>query len=125
MNLRLYLLIPICLTILVLAWLFAAAVQDARLRIAVEGGYYQMEPAWIRVRVSVDPDAANRGLLVAAISDGFETSSYEQLEGTASPLTRWKTFKDVPAGTYALIARVDRGHALTWYARTSVTVIGR
>lgn len=123
--LRLPLLGAVLLTVGALVWLASVALQDAKLRIAVEGAKIQFEPGYIRLRVRVEPEKANRGLMVAAISDGFETSSYEQLEGNRSPRTRWFTFRDVPAGEYAIIARVDRGAEPVWYARTALTVLAR
>lgn len=99
--------------------------DDAKLRIVVEGGRVQMEPAWIRLRIRVEPDALNRALTVALIGDGFETSSLEQLEGDRARITRWIEYKDVPAGVYAVVAEVYRPPEQAWHAEAEVTVISR
>lgn len=90
----------------------------------MEGYAIQFAPAYVRLRILVEPDAANRGLYVALVSEGFETSSYEQLEGMDSPRTRWREFKDVPEGEYAAVAVVERGRASRWTDRVPIRVMG-
>ena len=96
-----------------------------RLRIVVESGTYQFAPATVRLRIRVEPDAANRALAVGLISDGYETSSLEQLSGAQAPITRWVEYHDIPAGVYAVVATVHRPDADPWRAATAVTVVGQ
>lgn len=124
-DLRFHALLPIMLTIIGLAYAYHLAVADAQVRIAVESGYYLSEPAYIRLRVTVQPDPANRGLTVAAVSANFETSSYEQLDGASAPRTRWRDWRDIPAGEYVVVADVDRSPQRPWRATTRFTVVGR
>lgn len=98
---------------------------DEPVRIKLESGYYLFEPAWIRIKVQVEPDEANRGLFVTAVSDSFERSSFEQLEGTRSRRTRWVDWPDVPAGNYTVTAYVDRPGDRPWRAIDGFRVIGR
>jgi len=93
--------------------------------VTVESGYFVFEPAWIRLRVRVEPEAENRGLTVALHGDDYDTSSYEQLDGDHAPRTRWVTFKDVPAGVYTVTAIVERAEGRPWRATAGVTVMGR
>lgn len=92
-------------------------------RVVVEGGHYRYEPAYIRLKITVEPHAANRGLWVQADSGSFATSSYEQLEGEASSRTRWVVWKDLPAGAYTVTATVDRGAERSWHGQAGFTVL--
>ena len=93
------------------------------MRVSVSGRIFS-EPAYVVVKTRIEPHAGNRGLLVALISDGFSTSSFEQLAGSRAPITRWKTFKDVPAGAYEVQAALERAPGALFYDRTSILVIG-
>lgn len=95
------------------------------MRVYVEGARTQFEPGYIRVRVMVEPHQDNRGLTVAAISEGFSRSSYEQLEGVRSPRTRWIDWPNVPSGEYDIIARVTRATGRTVQDRAHVSVLVR
>jgi hypothetical protein len=64
------------------------------------------EPALLRIRVRVEPNAANRALAIAAESDGYYRSSMFELEGDRAPQTFFVEFKGVPAGAYQLSAVV-------------------
>src|SRR3990167_4997924 len=75
------------------------------------GARVQFEPGVVRVRVRVVPHAVNRGVTVAAISEGFTRSSYEQLDGLQAPITRWIEWRDVPAGEYDVIAHLSPARA--------------
>lgn len=99
--------------------------SESSLAVVVEGGHFFREPAWIRVRIRVERDTANRGLTVAALSEGFERHSYEQLDGTIARRTRWVEWPDVPAGEYLVVAQVHRGPLPPWRATTRFTVIAR
>ena len=123
-NLRLHLLVPLCLTCTTLVWLAATAIQQAQIQIAIEGGRVQFEPAHFRLRIRIEPHQDNRGLTAAAIADGFIIrSSYEQLDDS-SPRTRWIDWPDMPAGEYAVLAQLTRTQQ-TLTDRAAVTVIGR
>lgn len=113
-----------CLVILVLAYAFHLVVTDAKLKIVVEGGAFHFAPATVRLRIRVEPDVKNRALAVGIISPDFETSSLEQLDGDKAPITRWVTYKDVPAGEYAVVAEVYRPEDRPWREETSVSVRG-
>jgi hypothetical protein len=70
---------------------------------------FAFAPAWLRIRVSVEPNAANRTLTIAAESDGYYRSSLIELEGDSGPQTYFVEFKHVPAGAYELSAVVRNG----------------
>jgi hypothetical protein len=64
-------------------------------------------PAFLRIRVRVEPQAANRTLAIAAESDGYYRRSLIELEGDNNgPRTFFVEFKNVPAGAYELSAVV-------------------
>lgn len=99
--------------------------SESGVAVVVENGHFAMAPAWIRVRVRVDRDQANRGLTVAALSDGFERHSYEQLDGMLARRTRWVEWPDVPTGEYLVVAVVNRGVLPSWRATARINVIAR
>ena len=94
------------------------------LTVVVEGGHFKSEPAYVRLRIRVEPDPDNRGLWVSAVSDDFATSSYKQLARDSAP-TRWVIWKDIPAGVYTVVAVVERGADRPWRASAGFQVIGR
>ena len=102
-----------------------AASEDAKLKVTVEGGRIQFEPATVRLRVRVEPDPQNRALTVGIDSADFSTSSLEQLEGDRAPITRWRTFTGIPAGEYEAIAELYRAPNESVLARDRLTVLGR
>ena len=112
------------LLVFVLAYVYYAT--EATLRVTVEGEHFRFEPATIRVRVTVEPDAQNR-YLIMALNDGDVTvgRSDEELRGAAAPRTRWREFKSVPAGEYAAVAVVHRADRSELQARAAVTVLSR
>ena len=121
-DLRLHVLLPALLAVCGLAYVYHLAVAAAPVQIAVEGARVQFEPGVVRVRVRVVPHAVNRGVTVAAISEGFTRSSYEQLDGLQAPITRWIEWRDIPAGEYDVIAHLSPTGAED---RTTVSVLGR
>ena len=86
-------------------------------------GHFHTAPATIRLRVRVEPDAANQLLTTVIDADGFYTSSDEDLTARSRP-TRWVEFRDVPEGFYAATAVVQRVSGRPWRARTAFVVIG-
>ncbi len=77
-------------------------------------------PATVRVVVTVEPEADNRELELVADSGVFYTSSTVQLDGSKAPRLQSFVFKELPAGTYEVFARVvqkngDRRQATAEY----------
>lgn len=113
-----------------LPWLIVALLTvplqaEEPLRITVESARFQFEPAYIRLRIRVDPHRENRALTVGIVSANFETSTLEVLEGHRAPISRWREFKDVPAGEYEAISELVRSDGSTTLARATFRVIGR
>ena len=87
--------------------LLGGAVSPAKELVSVRvSPNVSVAPATIRVIVTVEPDANNRQLLVQADSGEFYTSSTIQLDGSSAPRLQLLEFKELPAGTYAVEARV-------------------
>ena len=82
-------------------------------------------PANLRVRVTVEPNAANRSVTVAAESDDFFRSSEVALEGEQSPRTIYFEFRGVPGGQYEVRGAVGdaMGHEVA-SAKQNVFVMG-
>lgn len=116
---------PLVLIVAAIYVLLIAVRDDAKLRIAVEGAQIQFEPASVRLRIRVEPDPANRALAVGVVGPDFETSSLEQLEGDRAPITRWRTFTNVPAGEYEVIGELYRPPAPSVLVRARLTVLAR
>ena len=107
-------------------WLALAGFSNEPVSITVEGGSYKYEPAYIRMRVRVEPDAANRELDVALWSGGERAyGSRGQLEGEKAAITRWVVYKDVQAGEYIATATVFRQGAEPVQGRSKLTVLWR
>ena len=103
-----------------------ALLRVPEVQIAVEGGRMRMEPAYIRLRVTVEPHQDNRGLWVGLVDgDYVAASSYEGLEGGRSPRTRWREFKDMGAGNYDAFVVLERVDGSRIEARDRVTVLSR
>lgn len=99
--------------------------DSARVEVRLEGPAFQYEPAYVRVRVRVQRDPANRSLGVALVSDGFERYSMEQLDGDRAALVRWIEYRDVPAGDYAVTATVWRQDRSVQHASARMMVLSR
>ncbi|HEX7796951.1 MAG TPA: hypothetical protein VF456_21460 [Vicinamibacterales bacterium] len=71
-----------------------------------------LAPAYLRVRMTVEPNAVNRTVVVVAESDGYYRSSEMPLEGERGPRTLFLEFRGVPSGDYQVRAVVGdaRGH---------------
>lgn len=109
-----------------LALVFALAAPIAapeRIALVVEYGRYRMAPATIRLRVIVEPNDANRHLVVVVDGPNFYRSSYEALTG-ASPRTRWFDYRDLPGGDYGVGAAVTDAHGEHFVAHDGLTVVG-
>ncbi len=83
-----------------------------------------MAPATVRVVVTVEPDANNRELELVADSGVFYTSSTVQLEGSKAPRLQWFVFKELPAGTYEVTARVLQKNGDSRQAAAEYMVMG-
>lgn len=68
---------------------------------------------------------AVRDLTIAMVSDGFERSSLEELDGDLAPLVRWFDYPGVPAGEYDIVAVVHRPGAHPWRAESRINVLGQ
>src|SRR5262245_45241135 len=81
-------------------------------------------PANLRIRVTVEPKAANRTVTVAAESEDFFRSSEIALEGEQGPRTIFFEFRGVPGGQYEVRGAVGdaRGHEVA-VARQHVFVL--
>ncbi len=86
---------------------------------------FSSAPATVRIRVTVAPDAANRGLAVIADSGSFSRSSEVTLEGDRAPRTIIVEYPSLPAGAYEVrgVLVGSRGQALA-VAHTNITVAG-
>jgi hypothetical protein len=99
--------------VMTMALLLALSVTGTRaqdsVRIAVSPAH-AFAPAFLRIRVSVEPNAANRALTIIANSESYYRSSLIQLEGETSARTFFVELKQVPAGEYKLSAVVSKGN---------------
>lgn len=109
---------------LMLCAVLAAGFLEPPVRLTIEGGPIKRAPAYVRLRVHVEPDAANRWLSVQIDSGDFLRGSSEALEGERAARTRWIDYRDVPAGQYDVVAIVDRGRARRWVATARFIVVG-
>ena len=103
----------VTIRVMTTALLLALGVTGTRaqdpVRIAVSPAH-AFAPAFLRIRVSVEPNAANRSLTIIANSEGYYRSSLIQLEGETSARTFFVELKQVPAGEYKLSAVVSNGN---------------
>ena len=83
-------------------------VAGDQLRLAVSPAH-AFAPAVLRVRVSIEPSAANRSLEVIADGDQFYRSSEIQLEGDHSPATFNLEMRDLPEGDYRVVGILKDG----------------
>src|ERR671910_897955 len=74
-------------------------------QIRLHGRYYT-EPATVRVTVAVQPDEANRTLVVQADGERLFRSSAVSLEGDKGQRLHTLEFKNLPRGSYVLRAEV-------------------
>jgi hypothetical protein len=107
--------------LLMLGALPSAATEAMRVRVSPE---MTVEPAWVTVQVSIEPDRENRALDIAIDSESFFRSSRIDLEGDAAARTTTFQYRGLPAGDYevraVLIGRDGRERGV---ARRSVMVL--
>jgi hypothetical protein len=87
----------VCAAVLLVAAVPATGTEGLRLRVSPE---MCVEPAWIVVRATVEPDAENRVLEIVAESAEFLRSSRIQLDGANASRTSVFQYRDLPAGEY-------------------------
>ena len=82
-------------------------------------------PANLFIRVSIEPNAENRMVVVAAESEDYYRSSEVALEGDQAPRTVLVQFRSVPGGHYQISGAVGdaKGHELAT-ARQDIFVMG-
>jgi hypothetical protein len=98
-------------------WLGAEHVVEIRLR-----GRYYSEPATIRVTVAVQPDQANRTLVIQADGERLFRSSEVSLEGEKGQRLHTVEFKNLPRGSYVLRAEVHSNVKLRGVAEELLVV---
>jgi hypothetical protein len=78
-----------------------------------------LAPAYLRVRMTVEPNAINRTVAVVAESDDYYRSSEMPLEGELGPRTLFFEFRGIPSGDYQIRAVVGdaRGHEVATAAQ--------
>lgn len=101
----------------------ATIVGDANdlVEIRLRGRYYA-EPATVQVTVTVEPNAANRVLRIAADGDSMYRSSEITLAGADEKRIHSIQFKNLSAGEYVLSAEVfgDKGELASATQQLSV-----
>jgi hypothetical protein len=83
-----------------------------------------LAPAYLRVRLTVEPNAVNRTVAVVAESDDYFRSSELPLQGEEGPRTIFFEFRGVPSGEYQIRGLVGdvSGHEVA-SAQQNVNVI--
>ena len=87
-------------------------------------GYYFPAPATIPVTVAVEPGADNRALIVEVDGDEYYRSSGKDLDGEHEKRLHTLEFRNLPAGRYALRARVMSKSAVLGSAVGGLVVTG-
>ena len=87
-------------------------------------GYYFAAPATIPVTVAVEPGANNRTLIVEVDGDNYYRSSGKDLDGENERRFHTVEFRNLPAGRYALRARVMSKSAVLGSAVEGLVVTG-
>ena len=82
-------------------------------------------PADVNIRITVEPNASNRGLEIVADSDSFFRSSLVQLDGDRAPVTTTIRLRGLPGGNYAVTAVVIGANGQQRaIARAQVNIVG-
>ena len=95
----------------------AEHVVEIRLR-----GRYYTEPATVRVTIAVEPDEANRTLVVEADGERLFRSSAVTLHGDKGQRLHTLEFKNLPRGAYIVRAEVHSNARLLAVAEEQVVV---
>lgn len=79
--------------------------KDPRLSLLVKPDV-GLAPVDVRVRVQVDRDDRNRGLLVGCEGETYARSSWVQLDGAEAPRTHTFFWQKLPGGNYVFFAQL-------------------
>lgn len=110
------------LFLLVAAMSHLAAVERLKLNVSPSVAF---APANVVVRTSIEPDAQNRAVEVAAESPAFYRSSEIDLDGDRAPRTNTFEFRDLPSGVYEVRATLmGPGDAIRATAHREVDITG-
>jgi hypothetical protein len=112
----------VMMTVLLLALAATGPKAQEPVRIAASPTF-AFAPALLRVRVRVEPNAANRTLTITADSDGYYRSSLIELEGDTSEKTFFVEFKQVPAGDCKPSAVASKGNGGNVAVATGVRIL--
>lgn len=88
------------------------------------GYYVGLEPATVRLRITLDPHPDNRVLCLVYDGTGDAGSSCWEVDGT-SPRTSWRELRGLSAGEYQVSARVARVGGKVYAASTGFVVSSR
>jgi hypothetical protein len=82
-----------------------------------------MSPGTFRATAFVEPDPANRRLVLLIDSGEYYRSSTTYLEGDAAARSHQMLFKQLPPGTYTVVARLERNDGTTTSDQSEVQVV--
>lgn len=83
----------------------------------------QFSPGFFRIKVTIEPDEANRRACLVLDGTGDYHHSCWELDGAAAARTTWHELKGVGAGEYVILTVVERAiEPLVVTARTTATV---
>lgn len=114
-------------TLLGAALLVAALPVSAGSKLAIHvSPAVAYEPASLTIRLSVEPNADNRTLVVVAESQEFFRSSYLYLDGERAARTSVVSYRSLPAGDYQVRGTLldSRGEARATVSH-NVMVVGK
>lgn len=98
-----------------------AQASGSRLRVEV-WPTVSTAPATVRVRAIVEPNAENRGLLVAADSGEFFRSSFTPMSGLDAATVTETTLKNLPGGEYEISVALEEAQGKHIIERRTVRV---
>ena len=107
-----------CLAVTLLVFYVLLSVRPVAIAVSPRVAF---APASVRVTVTVQPNAENRGLYVDA--SGYR-SSFVQLNGEQAPITTYIEWKAVPPGDYTVSADVVSNTQTLGHAATTLRVLG-
>ena len=87
-------------------------------------GHFFAEPATVQLRVSVEPDQANRTLRIEADGDRLFRSTEVNLDGISEKRLHVVEFKNLPAGAYEVRAEVLSADTVRGTATGELMVLG-
>jgi hypothetical protein len=81
------------------------------------------EPGLVRLLIRLEPNEANRSLVVELDSPAMFRSSLITLDGDAAPSTHWLEFGSLPAGKYGVVVTLERAGDTAVTATDSFLVV--